>query len=360
MADSLEAARLFVSGIRYTGDAPLSETGGRANDLGKIRGLFYQNGLEIAPAVTPTLYERLKSACARLSLPVSSVSAFIYSSPEVQAECFGGGNDECVLRFSSALVDLLEEDEFEFVVGHELGHFLFQHREPKEERFRESPEYFLKRRAQEISVDRVGLLACASLDTALRALMKTVSGLTGRHLRFDVGSYISQLQKLESTPENHFDRNTHPSILIRSRALLWFSLSPGFSRTGAIVPKLEIQKIDERVERDLRRYVDGAVRQRIEQIKQDILMWLMAFEIVQHGTYGVSAQALVRKEFGEDTADRLRLFLCNTDQGELEELIYAKIREGRAQLEGLVPTSFMADMAAIERKIEERKNEICA
>ena len=61
----------------------------------------------------------------------------------------------------------------------------------------------MQERAQELSVDRVGLIACGSVDIAIRALMKTVSGLSSEHLRFDVGTFISQLDKSVKPVDHH-------------------------------------------------------------------------------------------------------------------------------------------------------------
>ena len=81
----------------------------------------------------------------------------------------------------------------------------------------------MQSRAQEISVDRVGLVACGDLSVAIRAMMKTVSGLEHRHLRFDAGQFISQVSRLSQGTSDEV-WNSHPSMVVRSRALLWFSM----------------------------------------------------------------------------------------------------------------------------------------
>src|SRR5687768_6615234 len=83
------------------------------------------------------------------------------------------------VRFSSTLVDILDEEEFCFVVGHELGHFLLRHTAGLHGST-ESLELFMLQRAQEISADRLGMVACGSLDVAIKALKKTISGLNNK------------------------------------------------------------------------------------------------------------------------------------------------------------------------------------
>ena len=179
----------------------------------------------------------------------------MYASPELRAECYASSTIQCIIRFSSSLVDLLDEEEFAFVAGHELGHFLLGHGLTHIERQSESIEYFIQQRAQEISVDRIGLVACDSVDVALRALMKVASGLNDRHLRFDVGAFIAQLRMTapNSGSDNH--RASHPSILVRCRALLWFSLNDVFTKRAEVFVQSQMQQLDARIQDDINTYV---------------------------------------------------------------------------------------------------------
>ena len=43
-------------------------------------------------------------------------------------EIYYAGNDvDCIIRLSSGLIDILENKEIEFVIGHEIGHFIYGH-----------------------------------------------------------------------------------------------------------------------------------------------------------------------------------------------------------------------------------------
>ena len=90
----------------------------------------------------------------------------MYASPDLNAECYLGDTSNCIIRFSSSLIDILDKNEFEFVVGHELGHFLLSHQQACVTE--KNLEYYIQQRAQEISADRLGLIACDSLDIALK------------------------------------------------------------------------------------------------------------------------------------------------------------------------------------------------
>jgi hypothetical protein len=256
-----------------------------------------------------------------------------------------------VITFSSALINFLDEGEFEFVAGHELGHFLLGHSHDGAHKG-QSLEYFMNCRSQEISVDRVGLHACNSLDTAIRALMKTVSGLTARHLRFDVAAFISQLSKIEQVTGDQ-SATTHPSMLIRSKALLWYSMSDYFCKQ--VYSPDQIREIDRRIERDLTRYVDGIFKRRIDQTKNDLLLWMLTYESVQCGQFSKKAQSEMINLFGEDTVQRLRSFLGELSAANIEAVVHEKVAEYRQELERLIPTSFMSEVRMLEEVVQERR-----
>lgn len=340
-------ARLNAERLRFSGDivVPSSEHvsgGGRANDDS------YQHAIEVSHLLTPDLWSRYASVCDRLGLPARAASLFIYSDRNVQGECLLGRADSCIIRLSSGLVDLLDEEEFEFVVGHELGHFLLDHHVLASSG-KPSGEYFRLRRAQEISVDRIGLMACGSLDVALRALMKTVSGLTERHLRFDVRAFIAQLRNVDAGGQlPDLSGSTHPSTVIRAKALLWFSLSNFFTRGVASYSAEEMRKMNARIERDLRKYMEGALELKLRNAKQDLLLWMVASNLAQVGRLSADVQSRIITRFGRETAGKLRLFLGDLSKQDAERVTFEKLRDARKQLEDLAPREFIQELRELE------------
>jgi len=253
----------------------------------------------------------------------------------------------------------LSDDEFEFVSGHEIGHFLLEH-----DLLGDDPgssvhvEYFLHRRCQEVSVDRIGLIACGSLETSIRALMKAVSGLTERHLRFDIGAFLAQLRKIGAEAPD-WSMSTHPSALIRAKALLWFSLSDYLMKGAEFYSKEQFRQIDERIERDLRRFVDGTVKGQIDEAIADLMLWSATYEVIHTGSFSRKAQFEMELLFGRDAVARLRSFLGDLDQREVANVVHERVIEARERLEALVPSRFMrevtriaAEVAALKQKIE--------
>lgn len=352
MNDDLRKARTLAEQARFSGDKLRRRSDGDTSRTEAVRSLFFQSGLQITREVTPALSDRLDAVYERLRIPSGTVEAFVFSNPEIQAECFAGGVSECVIRFSSGLIDLLDEDEFCFVVGHELGHFLLGHGVAKMEANHESIEFFIQERSQEISVDRIGLLACNSLDVAVRALMKTISGLTSRHLRFDVGTFISQLHKSSSTPfQNRSQTASHPSILVRCRALLWFSMNDLFTTGLEGFSEEQMSKLDARVHEDLIKYVDGSALNNIQQAKDNLAMWMATYEVVQDGIFEKREQAAIAKMFGSETLEKLVNFLSDTPSLDAKEMVHEKLVSAREDLQRVIPSGFDVEYEKIKRQV---------
>ena len=310
--------------IRFSGDVP-TDSEKNTEILGAVRDFHLVNELKISPAVTPSLNKSLDAVINNLSIPPHGIEAFVYASPSIQASCYAGKNG-CVIRFSSALVDILNADEFKFIVGHELGHFLFEHSHEKEE---DSVMGFMRQRAREISADRAGLVACGgSINAAIKPMMKMVSGLTGEHLRFDVGTFLSQLK--ESSADSVSIRATHPPILVRCRALYWFSLSGYFDDSPKNFSSEQLQKLNERVQTDLSRYVNG----RAEAMIAEVRMWEAISDIVKDFKFDKQEQQQFAEVFGHDTLQKLKNFFdgLGMSRAAIKSTVAQKLENARAKL----------------------------
>ena len=136
-----------------------------------------------------------------------------------------------------------------------------------------SNEGFLHQRARELSADRIGYLGCNSLDESAQAIIKTASGLGDEFLRFDIQSFLSQTDMLSNPSRGESRNSTHPSMLIRCRALLWFSMSFGSTRDVELNGDSSLQDVDNRVIRDLEKFVDGRTRLRRVELEDNIVLW---------------------------------------------------------------------------------------
>jgi len=349
MIQNYNTTRNLASNIRYKNDKKLDVNTNFDNSIENIKDHFYRSGLLINENSTPALFKKIAKVADKLQVPSDSINAFIYSSAEIQASCISTNQEQCVLNFSSGLINLLDEEEFSFIVGHELGHFIYGHNHVilKEE----SLETYMQKRAQEISVDRLGLIGCGDLNASVRALIKTVSGLQSKFLKFDIGQFISQASKISKPNLGEGISSTHPSMVIRCRALLWFSTLNSFFDYPIITKREEINKIDNKIEKDFIKYVDGPQKNIIKIAKSNLIMWLIVKEIIKDKKFDNQEQNKFKKLFGINSLNKMKDFLSNINNSKLEEIINKKIINSKAGLEELIPISFNDEFNKLSSKV---------
>jgi len=351
---SLESARKYAEKFRYSGDAIQATGTENVQNTRIIRGVLAQSGIQINQTVTPGLFQSLRRVFERLRIPPDAVHAFVYPSSEIQAGCFTGSRSQCIIKFSSAIIDLLDENELEFVAGHELGHFLLGHDLIDDKGQKESVEFYIQRRYQEISVDRIGLLACQSLDVAMKVLMKTISGLTDKHLRYDVGTFLSQLRHVGQEHQLLDAMSSHPSILIRCRALLWFSMNYSFETNGEDYSTKQRKKTDNLINNDMEKYVDGPVKRLIKEAKDDLSFWMVVNEIVRDDVFNRKEQEIIKQQFGSEMLEKLKNFLSNVDASSAHQAVGSRVEVAKKKLQTLIPTNFEHEVKDIQSRIIER------
>ena len=167
----------------------------------------------------------------------NSINAFAYVQPAEEKNFF-------IIGITSAALEELEDLEIQFILGHELGHFLFEHNRmnylinpnPTSQGVTLLPSMgesiFLRwRKKCEISTDRVGVLACGDFENAARAMLKTAYGLTGKNLNLDVDSLLQQIDDLKEEPEAlEINYRSHPLMPLRLKVMQMFAESSIFSQ----------------------------------------------------------------------------------------------------------------------------------
>jgi Zn-dependent protease with chaperone function len=140
----------------------------------------------VSPTLTPELYALVKQ-CER-ELQPGDMEVYVTNSREMNAYTFGLSTPKVVVLYS-ALFDVMDAEELKFIVGHEFGHAALGHTwlntllggmagvpMPIGAAVLLTLAFRWWNRICEYSADRAGLLACGSLNSATRALVKLVSG----------------------------------------------------------------------------------------------------------------------------------------------------------------------------------------
>ena len=163
--------------------------------------------------------------------------------------------DEAVLALSGNLLNLLDPDELTAVLGHELAHRELwagdSLLEPADRALRAlaadagSPAVYLEtaRRwalATELYADRGALLACGDLAVAVRALVKTATGLA----EVDAAAYLRQAEAAD--PLRGSGGRSHPETVLRAWALArWHAGGEDDEAVDALLrPGLDLDALD--------------------------------------------------------------------------------------------------------------------
>ena len=347
MSDALSESRLFAESVRFSGDT-LRRNQKTKIDSSEINALFSLHNLHVTPLITPIISKCIENVTSNLRIPSSAVTAYVYSSKEIQASCIAGDDVECIIQLSSGLIDILEDNEIESVIGHELGHFLYNHGLTSDQADHESLEFFIQKRAQEFSADRIGLLSCGDLNAAVRAMMKVVSGLSSRHLNFNVGEFISQLSRTNNLRMPRNFQPTHPPMLVRCRALLWFSTCEAFISGKHDYSTTEIEKIDKKIQNDIDKYVDPAAVETIKELKESVKLWLSASIMIEDTHLDKEEQEQFEKFFGKAKLEKLKVFISNPNA---KKNVANKLEVAIQNLSLAIPSRIDDEIESIEKEI---------
>ena len=179
----------YLEKYRYSKDNP-KDFGINLKDINRPKILdeshlsnLLSHSIKITKDIMPKVHNCIEEVFKKLK--IENQFNFFVTSDNIQA------NAACSLMslsskpdiiLTSKLIELLNEKELMFVIGHEVAHYVYQHSiypNPNSEENEITKLNILNlSRAAEISADRIGFLACGDLESSLRANLKLASGLT--------------------------------------------------------------------------------------------------------------------------------------------------------------------------------------
>ncbi len=218
-------------------DTILKNVAGLFNDR-SLRLMFLASSVRASPDQFPNLYNSMLDGCYILDLP-KVPELFIWQNPLVNAMTLG--TDKPFMVITTGLVDLMDEEELRFIIGHELGHVLSGHSVYRTmlfhlvnlaQRLALVPFAWIGLKAviwgleewyrkSELSCDRAGLLASQDVEAARRALMKTAGGSRLAELSHD--EFHRQAREYDAVPDVRegllkllqLQGTTHPFAVVR-------------------------------------------------------------------------------------------------------------------------------------------------
>lgn len=202
----------------------------------------------------PELYEQVK--CNAEILGVEDFPE-IYTEWGYAVNGYTTGNkDKTLLVLNSGAVDLLTDDQLNYVVGHEMGHIRSGHvlyhlmaqlfssvigMIPLGEAMLTPIHYALLywQRMSEFSADRAGLLACQNPDAAIEAIIKMAGAPQKYFDRLDKAAFLKQAEEFETRFSTVADSairtisiasSSHPWTVYRAGELLKWINSGEYER----------------------------------------------------------------------------------------------------------------------------------
>ena len=349
MADPLEVARERLNRFRFSQEISFDSRSIERLPMASNRPVG--RGLVASKALTPALFKVVESSCKNLSITDRSIiSTIVYPAAEMQARCRLDSLG-CVIEVTSSLVERLNGTELQFVIGHEIGHFLLDHHfaplPPAQ-----SIEHFKQSRAREISADRAGLAACGDVKAAMRAILKTFSGLSDGQLRYDTSSFINQAfadQNIVNVASREGD--THPTFAVRARCLVRFSHVLNHEDRSDFESVL--RKVEERTVNDFLQYSEAFVDKRTTEIADDLALWMWMKRIVRSGSMSADDTAKFTNRFGAELSQKVQSQFNGMSLIEVEDFVQHRLSDIESVLEKRTPNELSAIVSSIENELVE-------
>ncbi len=246
--------------------------------------------LRLTRSMAPEIAETL-SHCRDVLGYERKVEVYVRADAAFQASAMRCDGSPDIITLSSRVLEVFAPDELRFVIGHELGHLVFDHFRipmpavakiedmagPMVTR-RNALRLYLWARAAEHSADRAGLVCAGDPEAAARGFFKLASGLSSSRVSADLEAYARQVESLASAPEARQKPrddddtldcfSTHPYSPLRVRAVVAYSRSNQYkSLTGFGPGDITLDDVEEVVERDLALMEPGYLEEKSDDAK---------------------------------------------------------------------------------------------
>jgi hypothetical protein len=216
-------------------------------DVNIWKNLLEGHSFKVTPQMAPALYQLFSEVKSRLNYQ-KEIEFYVTNDPQLNAFAVPRITDTMpdLINVNSGLIEMLDNDELSFVVGHEIGHLIS--RNARVSRLIQfifpgsstiplilSHKIDLWKKLSELSADRMGFLACPNLEKCISGFFKLSSGLKTSRINFDYLAYLDNNEEVLKyfTESNNPNLLSHPINPLRVKALQVFSQSETFRRVMA-------------------------------------------------------------------------------------------------------------------------------
>lgn len=233
-------ATLCLSAVFVAGMVGIAYAMNRAN----LQTLLRQ-GYQVTPHQTPQLAALIGECAAKLQ--PGDIRVFVVPNHTLNAYTFGILPPKAIV-LHSALLQVMDEDELRFIIGHELGHVRLGHTwlnslvggmagipSPFAASALLALAFLWWNRACEYSADRAGMLACSKPGKAITALIKLAA--PGAHTQAELERALRVIETEDDSAFNILGEmlTTHPMTIRRIEQLWRYAASAEYRRLQALV-----------------------------------------------------------------------------------------------------------------------------
>ena len=306
----------FLDQFRYTFDnlnelsilkSQNTETKTNYNNY-QLKSLL-STSVKVTSEIFPKVSKAIDQVFERLKLK-NNFNFFITANHlQTQAMCAmmpQSSNAEIII--TSKMIELLNNEELQNVIAHEVSHFYYQHAlYPVPQQARTKTEFLNLlhlSRAAEISADRAGFIGSGSLEHSLRSMLKITSGLGDQHLKFNFSAYLNQLRTLTELKGDQSQLySTHPTFLNRMQALIWFSMSYEYHQFFETNKKgvYDLKTVDQKINESIKKVTGNELIVSNKEIIERALLWGSLWIYLGDKKFSKKEQEKFSKRFGDKT-----------------------------------------------------------
>ena len=339
----------LIESVKYSKDNPeeynvnldivLKDPEERKN-IDQDRALLLATAVRVSKELFPTIDHSINQALKKLLIDNKdqNINFHIQSNLETNAYCRVVPLTKIVdIVINSSLVELLDEKELSYVIGHELAHYLYKHHMyPHSSHASSELDYtnlLHLQRSAEISADRLGLMACGDIKLALQAMLKLISGLSSKYINFNFDAYLEQLKELKTIKNNRSQLySTHPSILNRMQSLIWFSKSDIYTNVNKLSEDniYKIKDVDDMISQSIDEVIGQERTRQNKEVFELYKLWGSLFLFLTDGKFQQEEQAIFEQEFGEEELSNVLSYLKLSNPEKLNEKIKEHSQEALA------------------------------
>ena len=277
------------------------------SQIESTRHSLLSHSLKISNETVPKVFKLIEECALKLELEVSQIESYVYSKPDYNAFSISQTNHKILIAFSSSLIKILNNEEMKFLIGHELGHAIFDHSESTHLIDQQQTNTKIASlREMEISADRIGFLCCNSLENSITSMMKMASGLDNDFINTDIRPFLDQNISINDLANKLDDSiSSHPPLPLRAKALVWLStlnipsnMITTFHSNAANIEK--IKSINGEIRIDLQNYFEAAKNKSFNEEADFLKLILLTMKFSDDSLLTKSEQSVIVDECGTD------------------------------------------------------------